>query len=414
MSKIQNNILAAVLILFLSNITPSKTITVGKNEQINSIKHALNICKDGDLIKILKGHYTEHNLVVSKAVTILGVDYPTISGDKKDRILTIKSDNVRISGIHFTDVGTSFVRDNAAVKLDSVANCFVINNKFSNNFFGIYLGKSRNCTIRKNEIKSHQKTQTYSGNGIHLWYCKNINVEYNTIEGHRDGIYLEFVRKSLIENNTSTKNLRYGLHFMFSDSCEYSNNKFEHNSAGVAVMFTHHVEMHNNLFINNWGDASFGLLLKEITDGKIFNNKFIRNTCGIYLEGSNRNTIEHNQFENNGWAIRLMANSMDNVFRKNNFVGNSFEVTTNNTKNYNTFVNNFWSDYQGYDLNKDGIGEVPHHPVKLFSLLVEKNRPTLLLLRSFFVELLNTAEKIFPVLTPETLVDKYPEMSLIK
>ena len=105
---------------------------------------------------------------------------------------------------------------------------------------------------------------------------------------------------------------------------------------------------------------------------------------------------------------------MDNNFSKNNFVSNSFEVTTNSTRNYNTFANNYWADYQGYDLNKDGIGEVPHHPVKLFSLLVEKNRPTLLLLRSFFVELLNTAENVFPVLTPETLIDKYPQMSFIK
>ncbi len=404
-----------LLFIFLcSNTLLPKTIFVGKSEKIKSIKHALEVCENGDSIKIFKGYYPENNLVINKHISLIGIDYPTISGSKKERILTIKANNVSIRGIHFADAGASFVRDNSAIKLDSVTNCIVENNRFSNNFFGIYLGKSWNCIIKNNRITSLQKTQTYSGNGIHLWYCKNIIIEGNTVEGHRDGIYLEFVRKSEIKNNHSAKNLRYGLHFMFSDSCEYSYNKFEHNSAGVAVMFTHHVQMHNNIFINNWGDASFGLLLKEITDGKIFNNKFIRNTCGIYLEGSNRNYVERNLFENNGWAIRLMANSMDNIFTKNNFIANSFEVTTNNTRNYNTFTNNFWSDYQGYDLDKDGIGEIPHHPVKLFSILVEKNRPTLILLRSFFVELLNTAEKIFPVLTPETLVDKYPEMSLVK
>ena len=413
MSRILNNILFILLILLQSSLLP-KTITVGKNEKINSIKQALAIAENGDAIRITGGFYSENNLVVTKQISLLGIDLPTISGNEKERILTVRANNVTVSGIHFADVGTSFVKDNAAIKLDSVTGCIIENNKFSDNFFGIYLGRSWNCKIRNNKIFSSQKTQTYSGNGIHLWYCKDIIIEGNTIDGHRDGIYLEFVRRSLIKNNFSTRNLRYGLHFMFSDSCEYSHNTFQHNSAGVAVMFTHNVKMHNNLFINNWGGASFGLLLKEITDGKIYNNKFVRNTCGIYLEGSNRNIVEHNLFENNGWAIRLMANSMDNIFSKNNFVGNSFEVTTNSTRNYNTFTNNYWSDYQGYDLNKDGIGEVPHHPVKLFSLLVEKNRPTLLLLRSFFVELLNTAEKVFPVLTPETLVDKYPEMSFIK
>jgi nitrous oxidase accessory protein len=109
-----------------------------------------------------------------------------------------------------------------------------------------------------------------------------------------------------------------------------------------------------------------------------------------------------------------MANSMDNIFTHNNFISNSFEVTTNSIRNFNAFEKNYWSDYQGYDIDNDGIGEVPHHPVKLFSLIVEQNRSTLLLLRSFFVELLDAAEKIFPVITPETLIDKYPLMSMIK
>lgn len=413
MSKIQNSVLLIFLFL-MPNLVFPKTIVVGKGEQINSIKQALAVCENGDIIRITKGFYAENNLLITKQISLLGIDFPTISGNKKERILTIKANNVTVSGIHFADTGASFVKDNSAVKLDSVTNCVIKDNKLSNNFFGIYLGKSQNCIVSNNEIVSSQKAQTYSGNGIHLWNCKDIKVVGNIVDGHRDGIYLEFVRRSLIKDNLSKRNLRYGLHFMFSDSCEYSHNIFQHNTAGVAVMFTHHVQMNNNLFINNWGDASFGLLLKEISDGEIYNNKFIRNTCGIYLEGSNRNIIERNLFENNGWAIRLMANSMDNKFSKNNFLGNSFEVTTNNTRNFNTFSNNYWSDYQGYDLNKDGIGEIPHHPVKLFSMLVEKNRPTIILLRSFFVELLNTAEKVFPVLTPETLVDKYPEMSFIK
>lgn len=413
MSKTPSSILIIYFIL-LQSIAVSKTITVGPNERIKTIKQALEICNDGDIIKVTKWLYLENNLVITKQVSLIGIDYPTISGEKKERIITVKADNVTINGIHFTDTGTSFVKDNSAIRLDSVANCVVVNNRLTNNFFGIYLARSSNSIVKNNEVVSTTKTQTYSGNGIHLWYCSDIEISGNTVDGHRDGIYLEFVKRSVIKDNLSKRNLRYGLHFMFSDSCSYFQNKFEHNSAGVAVMFTHHVQMYNNLFENNWGDASYGLLLKDISNSKIYNNVFKRNTCGIYLEGSNRNIIEYNLFERNGWAIRLMANSMDNNFRKNNFLSNSFEVATNNTKNFNTFSNNYWSDYQGYDLNNDGIGEVPHHPVKLFSIIVEKNRPTLLLLRSFFVELLNAAEKIFPVLTPETLVDKNPEMSMIK
>lgn len=403
-----------ICFLMISYVIHSKTITVGKNELTKSVREALNKCDEGDVIKILPGVYAEYDVTINKQVSIVGIDYPIITGDNKGKIFLIKSKNVFIEGIHFKDTGVSFVKDNAAIKLDSVNGCVIKKNKFTNNFFAIYLGKSWDCTISQNIIVSYKKTQTYSGNGIHLWYCKNIIIDDNKVEGHRDGIYLEFVRKSKITNNSSTKNLRYGLHFMFSDSCEYSFNWFEHNSAGVAVMFTHNVLMQNNTFVNNWGDASYGLLLKDITDSKIFNNKFIRNSTGIYLEGCNRNMIQNNLFEWNGWAIRLMANSMTNLFTRNNFIGNSFEVTTNNTVNYNTFTNNYWSDYTGYDMNKDGIGEVPHHPVKLFSMLVEQNRTLLILLRGLFVEVLNGAEKVFPVLTPQTLIDEKPLMSPVK
>lgn len=409
-------IIEIIIICYISfpQIIKAKTILVGKTEQVKTIKEALDVAVKGDIIKLVDNIYYENNLVIEKQITLIGEKYPILSGSGKGGMILVKANYVIISGIHFKDSGTSFVKDYAAVKLDSASNCTITNNKFTNNFFGVYLAKSWDCTISGNTIKSSKKSQTYSGNGIHLWYCKNINISNNVVEGHRDGIYLEFVRNSHIVKNLSIGNLRYGLHFMFSDSCEYSYNRFEQNSAGVAVMFTNHVTMNNNIFQNNWGNASYGLLLKDITDGKILNNKFIHNTCAIYIEGSNRNVVQHNNFESNGWAIRLMANSMDNIFKQNNFMSNSFEVTTNSTRNFNTFENNYWSDYDGYDINDDGIGEVPHHPVKLFSIIVEQNRPTLLLLRSFFVELLNVAEKVFPVITPETLVDKSPLMSAVK
>lgn len=409
--KSKNTILS--IFLFCITVYP-KTLKIGNNEEIKSIKKGIEKCDTGDTLKIFGGYYFEGNLILSKSITIIGINYPIISGNNKDQILLVKANNVVIKGIHFKDAGLSFVKDNAAVKLDSVVNCTIEKNKFTNNFFGIYLRQSQNCIVRNNEMVSNSKQQTYSGNGIHLWYCKKINIEGNTIQGHRDGIYLEFVKDGVIKNNICKKNLRYGLHFMFSDSCIYMQNKFEKNTAGVAVMYSHFIEMIENSFSNNWGTATYGLLLKEISDGKIINNSFNKNTCGIYLEGSNRNRIHKNSFTNNGWAIRLMANSMDNKFEKNNFIGNTFEVTTNSTRNFNYFDNNYWSDYSGYDLNNDGIGDIPHHPVKLFSLLVEKNPSIIIFLHSFFVDLINSAERVFPVLIPETLIDNNPRIKIIK
>lgn len=401
-----------VLLFFFWHLgdADAKNIWVGANQKFTKIAQALSFANNGDTISIKKGIYSEGTLIISKTITLLGEDYPILTGEGKSEILIVRADGVLIKGFVFQNAGISFIHDNAAVRLEGVKNCTVEGNKFLNNFFGVYLAKSSNCKIINNEISASGTKETFSGNGIHLWYCSNIIIRGNSIKGHRDGMYFEFVRHSTIENNLSEKNLRYGLHFMFSDSCSYSSNTFVNNGAGVAVMYTHYVSMTNNKFEHNWGGASYGLLLKEISNSRIEKNLFYKNSSGIYFEGCNRISTKQNNFVENGWAIRLMANSMENSFEHNNFIGNSFDISTNSVQSNNSFNNNYWSNYKGYDLNKDRTGDVPYRPVKLFSVIIERNRPTLILLRSFFVELLNIAENIFPTLTPNTLLDNKPAM----
>jgi nitrous oxidase accessory protein len=175
-------------------------------------------------------------------------------------------------------------------------------------------------------------------------------------------------------------------------------------------MYSRWVTVADNDFERNWGSASYGLLLKEISDGVIRDNRFVENTVALYLDDSNRNLITGNQFDNNGWAVRLLASASDNRFERNSFRANAFDVATNSRSTNSTFRENWWDRYRGYDLNHDGRGDVPFRPVRLFGLVVEQNNPSLLLLRSPLVDLLDTAERLLPMLTPETLVDSLPMM----
>ena len=234
----------------------------------------------------------------------------------------------------------------------------------------------------------------------------------NVVSSHRDGLYFEFVQNTTIERNTSERNLRYGLHFMFSNGCAYRENHFLQNGAGVAVMYTHTVAMERNEFRDNRGPTAYGLLLKDISESRLAGNRFTGNTVALLIEGGGHLSVTDNRFNGNGWAVKLMANSPGNRFERNTFEGNSFDLATNSRSTDAIVAGNWWDRYQGYDLDRNGRGDVAFRPVRLFSLLVSSYPPSVILMRSTFVDLLDAAERALPILTPETLVDASPLMKV--
>ncbi|RYG51454.1 MAG: nitrous oxide reductase family maturation protein NosD, partial [Chitinophagaceae bacterium] len=204
--------------------------------------------------------------------------------------------------------------------------------------------------------------------------------------------------------------IRYGLHFMFSHKNFYISNRFVGNGAGVAVMYSREVKMYNNHFDENWGDAAYGLLLKEINDSYIEGNTFEKNTVGIYMEGASRIEIKRNLFSKNGWAMKMQANCMDMNVVQNDFIGNTFDVGTNGSLVLNHFKNNYWDKYEGYDINRDKVGDIPYRPVSLYAMIIEQNPPAMILFRSFMASLLDKTEKVLPSITPENLKDDFPFM----
>ncbi len=406
--------LSILVVLVMGLSAESKTVRVDNSGAVTSLKQAVQLSEPGDTVVVGPGLYRESDVIIDHPVTLLGESWPIIAADTGNHILVVRASGVHIEGLIVRGSAVSFVDDNAGLLIEDARDCVIRGNRFEDNFFAVYLARSQGCVVADNTITGSADSETTSGNGIHLWYCRGILVEDNAVTGHRDGIYFEFVKNSRIVGNVSDGNIRYGLHFMFSDSCLYEGNRFVDNGAGVAVMYTRYVTMLNNTFERNWGQSSYGLLLKEITDSEVKGNIFLRNSTGIYIEGCNRVIVTDNDLTENGWALNLMANSLDNHFERNNFIGNSFQVATNSRQNFSYFKGNFWSDYSGYDLDRDGAGDVPFHPVSLFSLVVRQNPPTLVLMHSLTVQVLNLAERLIPSLTPSGLVDSQPAMEPIR
>lgn len=403
-----------LLILFISFVQVFGQIVVKKSNKNASIQEAINSATPGDTIFVEKGVYNEFDISINKPIALIGLNYPVIDAEEKGYILSITSDSVTISGFKLINVGKSYTKDYSAIHTYRINDFVIENNIFENPFFAIHVEKSKNGVIKNNIILGNAKEEHNSGNGIHLWHTSRVEVTDNKIEKMRDGIYFEFVKHSHVSGNESRNNIRYGLHFMFSNDDTYENNIFEKNGAGVAVMFSKKIFMRNNIFRLNWGTASYGLLLKEIYDANIYDNIFEQNTIAVNAEGSNRITYERNNFVNNGWAIRFLGACYGNKLHQNNFLNNAFDISYSGRINGNLFDKNYWSEYTGYDLNHDGLGDIPYRPIKLFSYIVNRTPESIILLRSLFIDIINFSEKVSPVFTPDNLKDFHPLMKPVK
>lgn len=404
-----------LFIFFLCTFSlQAQKLEVGANKPYKTIKQALKASNDGDTVLVHKGIYKEGNIRIDKKIVFLGKDFPVLDGQKKVEVLSIHADSVIVKGFRVINSGFAALEDPCGIKVYNKSFVVIEGNQLDDNFFGIYIQNGRNCIVKNNTIIAYGKEEQQIGNGIHAWKSNDLQIIGNSIKGHRDGIYFEFVYDSVIWRNIATNNIRYGLHFMFSSNDSYFTNIFRNNGAGVAVMFSKDVTMINNYFDENWGASSYGLLLKEISDSYIYTNYFKNNTSGIYMEGTNRIKIEKNVFEGNGWAMKIQASCMDNEIVNNNFQGNTFDMGTNGSLVLNTFNNNYWDKYEGYDINRDGLGDVPYHPLSLFAVLVEKNPSAMLLFRSFMITLLDKSEKVLPSITPDNFVDNSPLMKPLK
>lgn len=402
-----------MLLLFILGIfsTQAREIVVCNTCEVTTIKEAVALAQDGDLIRIKAGTYKENDIhIINKSIKIVGEKNSILDAEMKGSALNVQAENFSIEGLTIKNIGKSHTREFAAILIARSSNFEISNTILENVFFGILVERSSMGKITGNRVSSNATRQDNSGNGIHLFHSNEMEITHNIVTGTRDGIYLEFTNESLISNNICKDNLRYGLHFMFSNNNQYIENVFESNGAGVAVMFSKNIKMIRNHFKKSWGNAAFGLLLKEINDAELKHNIFENNTVAISADGTNRINYIENDFKNNGYAVKIRGACYKNIFYRNNFLYNAFDVAYNGQMNENSFDQNYWSNYSGYDLDKDGIGDVPHRPVKLFSYLVNKSPEAIVLLRSLFIDIIDFSEKVSPIFTPADLIDANPKM----
>lgn len=399
-----------MLALLALALAPQAVLEVRPGGAHATIAAAVAAAPVGATVRVAAGTWREPTIVITRPLVLEGMPGAVLDGEGVRELLVVAGPGVIVRGLTFRNTGTSYSEDRAALHLDGARGCLVEGNRFEATFFAIYLSGVEGCTVRDNVVRGTPGTESATGNAVHAWGSRALRIERNRLEGHRDGIYLEFTRHATVRDNVSARHFRYGLHFMYADSAAYAGNTFEANGSGVAVMYSRGITMTGNAFVRNRGATAHGLLLKEIADAVLAGNRFTENSTGILADGAERVVVRDNAFTGNGWAIRLLASTSGGRFTGNRFAANAFDVTVNGRGAVGTFRDNWWDAYRGWDLDADGTGDVPHHPVRLFALLVERAPAAMLLQRSLFVRVLDAAERVLPVLTPRGVVDEAPRM----
>ena len=383
----------------------------GPGQALRSVKAAISAAAPGDTVVVHEGVYQEGALRIDRPLTLAGVGNAVLDGGSTDEIILITASDVTVRGVTLRNGGRSSTRELAGIRVESARGVTLAGNRFSDCNYAIYLAKARDCEVRDNCIEGRAEREINSGNGVHLWNCRGVRVRGNRITGHRDGIYLEFASDALVENNVVEDNLRYGLHFMSSHGSRYDGNHFRRNGAGVAVMYSRQVEMTNNVFESNWGGSAYGLLIKDLTDSRITGNVFRRNSTAIYAQGATRMMFERQRVSaKTGGRCGSFRMETTTPFRRTTSRGNSFDVGTN-------------GDLEPAPLPAQLLGPIRRlrsgsrrngrRAVPAGQPLRHRRRTrssSVLLIRSFMVHLLDRAEKAFPSITPESVLDETPSM----
>lgn len=391
-------------------------LNVGPNERFESISAAIKAATTGDIIRVERGIYVE-NLFVDKTVTIEGVNSPTIKGNGIGSVIEITSDNTVVRGFRIETCGGDLVKEDSGILLRSNNNT-IEDNELGDILFGIYLFHSSKNTIRHNSIQGRSDLESGSrGGGIHLWNSANNLIEANTVTEARDGMYVQNSSDNIFRKN-KVFDLRYGLHFMNSDNNVFEDNVFFDNIAGAAIMYSQNIVLKRNTFVHNRGFSSFGILFQDCRKCTIEENLVLDNAVGLFLEGTRNSVFRRNTIAENDVAMEIFTSSEENMVVENNFINNMSPLTligrASSTVWNTSEGGNYWGDYDGYDMDVDGIGDLPHPIHNVFEYL-EGNFPRLrIYLNSPAAQSLVAAEKAFPILKGSSEFDRRPLMRPVK
>lgn len=356
---------------------------------------------------------------VDKPLTIVGEPGAVLDAGGEGDVLRVTAPDVTIRGLTIRNTGDSLDKENSGIS-GTAPRITVTDCVLENVLFGIYLKEAPDSVIRRNRISSKELEIQRRGDGIRLWESPRAVVEDNRVTRCRD-VVMWFSDAVQLRRNSITQG-RYGLHFMYSDGNILEDNRLEHNSVGAFLMYSHDLTLRRNVFAHNRGPSGYGLGLKDMDGLTAQDNLFVGNRIGVHMDNSpsevdvvhhfRRNLIAYNDV-----GLAFMPSVTRNEFTENSMLENIEQVAVTGQGLFegNRFtvdgVGNYWSDYRGFDLDGDGVGDAEYKAEGLFENLMDREPKLRMFLYSPAQHAVEMAARAFPIVAPRPkLVDTAPLM----
>lgn len=356
-------------------------------------------------------------VTIDKPLTIEGDGKVTIDAGDKGTVMIINADRTTLRGLHLTGSGDSHDTDDSC--LDVRGNHNTLENlKLDNCLFGIDLKQTNHSVLRGNSVRSKDRELGVRGDGLRLWYSHDNLIEKNEIIDSRDMVAW-YSHRNIFRDNLGRRS-RYSIHFMFANDNVVEGNRFYDNAVGVYFMYTEGGAARNNVISHATGAAGMGIGFKESSGTIVEGNEIVYCAIGIGSDLSpfqpdSTVEIRHNRFAFNGIGILFNSEVGGNRMVDNVFEGNLTQVAyggRSGSMAKNFWEGNFWDDYQGFDRNRDGLGDQKHE-LMAYADQIWMEMPVARFFRSSPVmELLDFLERLAPFSAPDQiLVDEKPRFA---
>lgn len=350
--------------------------------------------------------------VIDRPLTLDGGGQVGIEGG--GTVLTVRASGATVRGLRLAGSGDSHDQIHAGIQIEGDDNR-IEDNRIEDVLFGIHVKQGNRNRILGNRVTGRNAPPGERGDGLRLW-----NSRHNLIEGNRFRRIRDLTFANSPDNTIAGNELadgRYGMQFVFSPRAQVVGNRLSHTGTGIVVLYSPGLTVRGNHVAHALEGGGGGLAFKESGDALVEGNEIVHCAVGLQADapvGDNRVlTVRGNRYAHNIIGMYFYGERGGHRITGNRFESNLTQVAVSapGVGEANLWRANYWSDYQGFDRDGDGIGDTPHE-LWLHADRIWMDTPKAAFFRnSPALEVLDFLERLAPFAAPSLILrDDRPVM----